>query len=527
MERRIRSGASIFIAMLGAIIMLSSCGADIADADADITEKTKSSDREDKPDREEKDNDNDNENENDNEDQTTTTAPETEETEPVETEPERQDGPTATDDYELTEFETINFTGVRTTVYEENGVKYFPDTAVSYNDSDKDIRYIIDGLTGKTLLAIPYSTGQWNKAYWVGFENNLVRLYIGNDHFYVDANGKNIDINEDGSSTTGAGLTVFKDGSYRGVKDNGGNIVIDAIYDNLVPNEDSTYFVFTLNGKTGVLDRKGGMIIKGLDTYYDDYLFYPESVLAGDELYALPDGTLIGEYDDIKPMGGGVYMVYNTGETISAQIIDSKGKQILDIIASSPVSPENCRYISFNDFNGEKMWHHVYIESNEASYMAFFGPGGKNLFGWRDTDDSTGQFYYLDNIMVYYNQVNDTTTVYDYTGKKLQTFDGSYTALNDKVFVTNTDDGNYKLVNIKNAEIGVFSYYSAKNGMETIVVKDSDGMFYGLIAGDSLAYPCEYTDIDYVDDNQYIRLRKGNNETRVTAFGGAEITFTP
>ncbi|MDR0974725.1 MAG: hypothetical protein LBL80_03420 [Ruminococcus sp.] len=505
----------VLVAVLSAV-MLSSCGANVNETSADIddeiseTRKPKTSAVTEETTREE------------------TTAPETSETEEVTTtepEPEKQDGPTATDDYVLDEYETINFTPPHLTVFEENGISYFPDTAVSYNDSDKDIRYIIDGLTGETILAIPYRTGQWNNAYWVGFENNLVRLRIDSDHFYVDAKGKNVPI-DGGSGTTDPGLTVFEDGYYKGVKDKGGNIIIDALYDNLVPNEDNTFFVFSLNGKTGVINRNGEMIIKGLDTSYRDYIFYPESVLAGDSLFSLPDGALIGEYADIKPMGGGVYMVYNTGDGVSAQIIDSKGKLISDIIANSPVLPENCRYIGFNDFSGEKMWYHVAIDSNEGSYMAFLSPGGKNLFGWRNIEESSGNFYYLDTIMVYNNTKNNTTTVYDYTGKKLQTFEGIYSAITDKVFATETD-GNYKLVNIDNTEIGVFSNYYTLNGMDTVIVKDADGMFYGLIAGDSLKYPCEYTDIDYVDDNLYIRLRKGNNETRVTAYGGAEITFTP
>ncbi|MDR0944456.1 MAG: hypothetical protein LBM41_08015 [Ruminococcus sp.] len=504
---------SIVIAMLGAMIMLSSCGADIADAgaDADITERTKTSDREEK----------------DKEDDKTTAAPEPEETEAVTTEPEpeRQDGPAATDDYVLNSFETINFTPPHLTVFEKNGISYFPDTAVSYNDSDKDIRYIIDGQTGETLLAIPYSSGQWDDAYWGGFEDNLVRLDIHNEDVYVDAKGKNVTSMTDPAGTD-AGLTVFEDGYFKGVKDGSGNIIIEALYHNIIPNEDNTYFAFSLNAGAGVLDTKGDMIIKGLDSRDLDMLFYPECVLAGESLYSLPDGTLIGEYDDIKPMGGGTFMVYNTGDVISAQIIDSKGKQILDIIASSPVSPENCRYIGFNDFSGEKMWYHVSIESNEASYMAFLSPGGKNLFGWRNTKDSSGNFYYLDTIMVYNNTIADTTTIFDYTGKKLQTFDGMYTALTDKVFVTDSD-GSHKLVNVDNTEIGVFSYYYTLNDVDTVIVKDTDGMFYGLIAGGTLKYQCEYTDIDYVDDNQYIRLEKGNNETRVTAYGGAEIVFTP
>jgi hypothetical protein len=510
----------VLVAVLSAMIMLSSCGFNAENASADIDDEISETKKPRTSAVTEEETQNGGAASEPAETEEQTTA----EPEP-EPEPEKQDGPTATDDYVLDEYETINFTPTHLTVFEKDGISYFPDTAVSYNDSDNDIRYIIDGLTGNTILAIPYRTGQWSDAYWVGFENNLVRLRIGDEHFYVDANGKNISL-DGNAGATDAGLTVFEDGYYEGIKDKGGNIVVEAIYDSLLPNEDNTYFTFSLNGKSGVIDKKGEMIIKGLDTYYGNYIFEAESVLAGDSLFSLPDGSLIGEYADIKPMGGGVYMVYNTDETVSAQIIDSKGKQILDIIASSPVSPENCRYISFNDFSDEKMWYHVVIESNEAEYLAFISPGGKNLFGWRNTEESSGSFYYLDSIMVYNNTKNNTTTVFDYTGKKLQTFDGWYTAVTDNVFMTDTDD-NYKLVDINNTEIGVFSSYSALNGMDTVIVKDSDGMFYGLISGNSLKYPCEYTDIDYVDNNQYIRLRQGNNETRITAYGGSEITFTP
>jgi hypothetical protein len=476
-----------------------------------------------------KDEDKDSEDEKDGEDEkettkaamTTTAAPETTTAENTAEPEETGDGASADDSYELTDYEKITFETAKTEVYVENGISFFPDTAISYNDSDNDIRYIIDGVTGKTLLAIPYSTGEWSNAFWDGFSSNLVKLRVKYDYYYVDATGKNVTA-QLGSILGTAGYEDFYDSGYYGIQDMDENVIIEPMYNDIKINGD--YYTFRLNKSNGVINQSGEVILKGLDTYYNDIVILPDNVIAGKELYSLPDGALIGEYEDIKELGDGRFMVSSSGDgTCSGLIIDSKGNVIFDIIDSSPVSAENCTYIRFNDFNNEKMWYQVSVGSNTGnSYYAFLSSSGKNLTGWRNAAENSVDFSYFNDTMVFLNKSTKKTTIYDYTGKKLNTFDGEYFGINGKSFYTKIDDG-YKLVAANGTEIGDFSRYSyTHKNYDTIIVSDMDGMFYGLIVGDVLKYPCEYTDIDYADENQYLDLKKGGSITRVTGHSGVK-----
>jgi hypothetical protein len=451
-------------------------------------------------------------------------------TEATTTEPKEQevpevptDGESADDSYALSTFEKITFETPKTAVFVKGGISYFPDTAISYEDSKNDIRYILNGTNGSIILAIPYSEGAYDNAYWYGFEQNLVKLKIKSDYVYVDANGKNVTA----SLVTAAGTyTLLEDGYYDGVADADGNVVVEAIYDNISFHGD--YFAFSLNNKSGVINTSGEMIIKGLSTYYTDLKFYPDNVLAGNALYSLPDGALVGEYQDIKPMSDNRFMVssYDENGVYKAQIIDGKGKEVFDIIGDSPVSAEFCNYAQFNDFDNEKMWYHVRVSSTLGnSYYAFISATGKNLTGWRNAREHDANFYYFNETMILKNNTQETTTVYDYTGKKLHTFNALYDGINDKIFVTKRNNL-FTFADIDGVIIGDFSdYYYRTARPGTIMVKDPDGMFYGMISGDRLLYQCEYTDYEYYNDYEYVILQKGNSEVMVTTQSGAPVTI--
>jgi hypothetical protein len=71
------------------------------------------------------------------------------------------------------------------------------------------------------------------------------------------------------------------------------------------------------------------------------------------------------------------------------------------------------------------MWHHVVIDSKNGNrYYASLSANGKNMTGWRNCNDYEPVFVYYDDTMVIMNFTAETTTIYDYTGKKLSTLDG-------------------------------------------------------------------------------------------------------
>jgi hypothetical protein len=452
----------------------------------------------------------------------TTAPPETTAAETT-TEPEEVgDGPSADDSYALTDFEKVTFKSRTTEVYIENGISYFPDSAISYNDSDNDIRFIINGTDGKTILAIPYSTGTWNGAYWDSFENNLVKLKIKYDYYYVDATGKDVTAQLTASSGE-VRYESFYDSGYYGIKDNNDNIIIEAMYNDIGVN--GNYFTFRLNDSNGILNQKGEMILKGLNTSHHNIKILPENAIAGEELYSLADGSLIGEYNNIKAVSDDRFMVSFPGDnnTCNGLIIDSKGKTVFDIVGSSPVSAENCYTVTFKEFTNEKMWYYVTVGSLTGNnYYALISATGKNLTGWRNTSENKPEIYYSDETIIYRNYGTNTTNVYDYTGKKINTFDGEYFGLNDKTLYTKIDGG-YKMVATNGTVIGDFSKITYDYAeYESIIVRDMDGMFYGLVVGDELIYPCEYTAISYTDSHQYLELKKGASKTRVTGHSGAK-----
>jgi hypothetical protein len=398
-------------------------------------------------------------------------------------------------------------------------ITYFPKTAVSFNDSDADIRYIIDSATGEIILPIDYSSGRYNGAYWTGFSKNLVLLDINDRDVYVDAKG--IDVTE----LIVNGSYIFEDGKYKGIKDKSGKIIVDAMYDYLYETANSDYFVFSLNSKYGVVNSSGEMIIKGLDSGLRNATFYPENIVVGQSLYSLPDGKLIGEYSYLKVYDDKTFLVATDSRNDApvARIIDSKGNVKTDLLAGAPLPAEAGVRVNLSNFDNEKTWYYVYLYKNRERYYALFNAAGQNLFGWTS---NMNNLLYCNNAIIYYPYSDGTgVSVYAYNGSKLLSDGANIRYATGKVYIQPSGDY-YKMTAYDGTVIGEFSDYSCR--LDSIIVTDTDGMFKGLIYGDKLVYPCEYPDIDYIElDNVrvYVKLSKGSSTTIVSAATGKEVVF--
>ncbi|MDR0991955.1 MAG: hypothetical protein LBL87_03540 [Ruminococcus sp.] len=357
------------------------------------------------------------------------------------------------------------------------------------------------------------------------------------------------------------GNTVFRTDatpSYRGVKDKNGNVVIDAIYNSLEGNADNTYFYFELNDARGVLNDKGEIIIKGLD-YYTDYIFYPENIVLYTNplsLYSLPSGELVGEYEHIYDFDNKTFLVtgFDENDNPYAKIIDSKGNQIADLLSDSPIPADQisgiqCLDVPYEYYNIEIPFIEIALASKNGDWShGIFNKKGEKIDGLNQVPRwSYGVDYLYSGIVTNSLRSDDNgwlTNVYDYSGKKLGSFETtSYlNTFNGKVF--KEEDSNVFL-RADGTKIGEFSNYSSEpyriydstkgNWSNAIIVTDADGMFKGVIIGDELKYPCEYTDIKFVDDSDSISgdiivgrcnllmLQKGSETIYITALTGAVV----
>jgi hypothetical protein len=432
-------------------------------------------------------------------------------------------------------------------------IKYFPDKTFLYN------KYIIDAVTGEILLTTDEIDNYPDNNRGVSFEKNLLK-YIDNLYNvrYIDANGNEV------TRLLTNGYEVFRDdsGNY-GVKDKNGNIVIEAMYDELKGNADNTYFYFTLNSVKGVLNDKGEIIIKGINltnTGLDpEDIFYPENIVTAISIYSLPSGELIGEYEQIRVFDDKTFMVtgFDENDNPYAKIIDSNGNQIADLLSDSPLSIDEIYEISILQsqatdgnwyslkyaLNIEKTLLAVSLRSNDDEYFyGLFNNKGEKVEGWVSVNRNNDVWYEVSysygNILSIllthdaYNKVTERSiNSYNYNGELISTDLKNAYAINGKVF-NNVDSDTY--VNVEGAEIGEFSSYSsptipAPYWSNALIVTDTDGMFKGVIIGDELKYPCEYTNIDFVDGNisfepgQLLKLQKGSETIYITAETGAVV----
>jgi hypothetical protein len=369
------------------------------------------------------------------------------------------------------------------------------------------------------------------------------------DEYIIDAVTGEVFLATDFTEPETNGYTIFRDDSnHCGVKDKNGNIVIDAMYDSLEGNTDNTYFYFKLNDAYGVLNEKGEIIIKGLD-HNTDLLFYPENIVAYTStfsLYSLPGGEFIGEYEQIRDFDDKTFLVTSSygNDNPYAKIIDSKGNQIADILSDSQISADQfssiLSYSTYGDIiNTEIPLREIILISNNGDWSCgLFNKKGEKIEGWIQVPQNGYVVSYLySNIVTNSLRSDDNAwlvNVYDYSGKKLGSFEKEY-SINGKVF--KEEDSNVYL-RADGSKIGEFSDYSQSpfeyytnrnNWSNAVIVTDIDGMFKGVIIGDELKYPCEYTNIDFVDGNnsfergQLLRLQKGSETIYITAETGAVV----
>jgi hypothetical protein len=378
------------------------------------------------------------------------------------------------------------------------------------------------------------------------------------DEYIIDAITGKVFLATDFAEPGTNGNTIFRTNdspSYCGVKDKGGNTVIEAMYTNLKGNADNTYFYFELNDANGILNDKGEIIIKGLDIISADLvytnIFYPENIITNTSIYSLPSGELIGEYEQINVFSDEkTFLVTGSNKNDSpyAKIIDSKGNQIADLLSDSPVTADQISSIDIAYYPPtikEKPLIAVRLISNDEYFYSLFNNKGEKIEGWIQVpQNGYGVSYLYSNIVTNSLRSDDNAwlvNVYDYSGKKLGSFEKEF-SINGKVF--KEEDSNVFL-RTDGSKIGEFSEYSYEpvaggtmNWSNAVIVTDTDGMFKGVIIGDELKYPCEYTNILYLGgfykvgdidgfsewgNYQLLMLQKGSETIYITAETGAVV----
>jgi hypothetical protein len=424
------------------------------------------------------------------------------------------------EDYVIESYEPYTPTR-RDDVFVENGISFFPDSAAYYDDNINDIVHMINGVTGKIIVSIPYGD---IGIYFDGIENNLAVFSRSGKSVYIDAAGK--DVTEKAQAAIAelkyeitrihndTDLTIFY-----GVNDSSGKVIVEPIYDEIVIKGD--YFAFSFYERSGIMDSKGKVIADGFDEYCEYIKVYDDYFLADNGFYSLKDGSLIRQYDQVKPtVGGKFFVAYQENGVFQVEIVDSNFKKTFDILDNSPLPAEECTEVNFNTLGEEEVWHLVrVIGKNEKHYDAYMSENGRSLIGWRPKEGAMVVPY--GNMLVYWNFTDGNCVAFDYTGKKLQSFPKTLTPATSKALYDGTDDG-YAIIGISGDVIGVFKNQSCGFGTDTIVVTDQNGK-HGLIVGETPTLPCEYDEYDYISDYNLIEFKKGDKTVIVTALSGAEV----
>jgi hypothetical protein len=370
-------------------------------------------------------------------------------------------------------------------------VAFIPDTAIYLEDPSDDLVYIIDSITGEIITTIPIYNNSSAEYSFRGFENSLAVFINNDDKVFIDLSGKNV--------TSQIEDIIIRDRNYiyendglKGVKDKNGNIIIQAQYADLIGNTDMTFFAYSevIGNNLGVLNEKGEKILTDFSGVLGTWTITADNILIDTELYSLPDGSLIKNYNEIEPFDDGSFLAYDFEDGHRRlNIIDSMGNITTDVLSTSPVSSEECYDIKLYSvrFSNENKWIQVEVKSsNNTTYQSFLNSKGDTLNGWIDTQGN------------------------------------EYSSPNGKAFVIRTDNG-VRITTIDNELIGEFSDCDFQKGANYIGVIDSNGLI-GLIFDDELKYPCEYTGTSlYGDNNEFITLEKGDTGLILTAASGAVI----
>ena len=166
-----------------------------------------------------------------------------------------------------------------------------------------------------------------------------------------------------------------------GAVDSKGNIIIEAIYDNIPmppPNDNNAVGIFQQDGKYGIINNKAKVLLSGLDFIdYDgngDFVWYYDnpSNYSGLHLYGIQEQKELGFYNDLRVKHKGVIGY----KTKFITLVGEKNKHILINEKGAPVITANDIYRGFN----------IDYMVNDCPMLSYVIVGRKSLYF-----DCTGQ----------------------------------------------------------------------------------------------------------------------------------------
>jgi hypothetical protein len=328
-------------------------------------------------------------------------------------------------------------------------------------------------------------------------------------------------------SSFSEGLCAVKKDGFWGFIDGKDNVDIEFLYDNVGLMNDNKYDRRFQNGATGVYINKAvGVIDKA-----GKYLTSLNKDIIGVS-YTQVDYYILQVTPDEK------YSNLNWHDRPTYAFINSKNSRIRDDIEDICYSDENILMANVVDKNGkvsfEKIdksgktlkrytnFEGVPVDTNISNiveiYRAGDGPSENYVYNYINVknDKIISGKWVADREKSILNEHiivrdNNTIHIYNSKGDLIKKLNGDYSLVKDSYL--HNDNNLITLDPYKEYNLHSFSTFVPT--IKAAIVKDNNDVFYGLYVKDKLAYPCEYTSINYDEKEQIFTLKKGATTTRV------------
>jgi predicted small secreted protein len=442
-----------------------------------------------------------------------------------------------------------------TTAATVTGLEYLPDTAFVY---ERDYRpYIIDIESGEVIVDLNSLDNSFEKKSFKGIVENRLKFTVWplDEIEYYDKNLEPAPAPEvpDGSVN---GKFIVREGNYYGVTDTDGNVLVDAVYDKITGSKDYSLFRVEINGAKGVVNDKGETIIPvGKDPDYYSLTIFDNNIIfvnkseehtlynaKGEVLKEFPTGDVIYHAHYLGQDNIFVWTPYDAPSF--STIYNSKGEIVKEnVITNETLSASKYKTFALisdlTDYN-----ENTTLEIGEDNFVSLFSVGDYRSSSYDTLIDSQGNVLfppqnnglvkkfakYPGGYFLYFETNNNKKILFfNDNNKLLQTFENFWEVFfSDSFYLVETiDEERHHVYTILDSSFN--EIYSGRAECEisrnAAVVSDESDTFFGLYIGDTLMYPCEYTEINFVADGNIAVLKKGNTETLVTTKTGAVITL--
>ena len=188
------------------------------------------------------------------------------------------------------------------------------------------------------------------------------------------------------------------------------------------------------------------------------------------------------------------------------------------------------RYLQYDKNTNDYINYVNYVSTDNGRFL---------LEDWGDARSASGSMSgrdldFKDNYVAVYNFIditNNNTRFYKSDGSLVKQLEGSYEYWNG--FAINEDTVNRELIDLTSDVQYRFwkfdLYYAVDNPItkKVAIVKDEDGIFYGLFIDKSLAYDTSYNSVTYDLETQSFLLEKGNTKTRIYIDENCKVSEEP